>query len=219
MVLVVSESAELLVVFKPEGIATIAERDPATPNLRTLLETERSERLFVVHRLDKDVSGLLLLARTAAAHRELSLTFEHRLAEKTYLALVHGSVVRDEGSIDAPLREFGSGRMGVAARGKASLTHYRVLQRGPRQTLVAARPVTGRRHQIRVHLYSLGHPIAGDPRYGERELSKQVGRLMLHAWQLALPALSFAPAQRFQAAPPPSFVRELERAGLNWAPA
>ncbi|HEV8246536.1 MAG TPA: RNA pseudouridine synthase [Polyangiaceae bacterium] len=211
---VIAETPEVLVVNKPEGVSTIAERDPAQSNLRQLLEGARHERLFVVHRLDKEVSGALVFARTAAAHRELCLQFEQRSIEKTYLAVVRGTLAAESGTIDAKVREFGSGRMGVDPRGKPSRSDYSVLARSAGHTLLEVTPVTGRRHQIRVHLYSIGHTVAGETRYGEGP-GVEEARLMLHAWRLALPAFSSSPAQRLEAAPPPSFVRELERLGLS----
>lgn len=213
---VIYESTELLAVNKPEGLSTIPERDLAVASVRRLLEAQRSEQLWVVHRLDKEVSGLLLFARTAEAHRELSMQFETRTVKKRYLALVHGLVRSETGNIETAIREFGSGRMGVDPRGKASRTSFRVLARGPIHTLLEAEPHTGRRHQLRVHLYSTGHPIAGDARYGEREQAALTARLMLHSWQLALPALSSSAALNLEAPPPESFVAELSRAGLKW---
>lgn len=174
---------------KPVGIATIAERDLAAPCLRSELERELGEKVYVVHRLDKEVSGVVLFARHAEAHRELSMAFERREVKKAYLALVHGRPAWDSLVADQPIFAFGSGRMGVdARRGKASTTELRVLRRGEAHALVEAQPITGRRHQIRVHLYAAGHAIAGDLRYGERELQARYPRLMLHAHRLELPA-------------------------------
>jgi tRNA pseudouridine32 synthase / 23S rRNA pseudouridine746 synthase len=207
---VLHETAELLVVAKPEGIATIPERDPAVPSVRRELEAQRGETLWVVHRLDKEVSGVLLFARSAEAHRELCQKFEQRLVQKTYLALVGGEVRKETDVIDMPLRQFGSGRMGVDARGKASQTAYRVRARGTGCTLLEVEPHTGRRHQIRVHLYAIEHPLFGETRYGDTTRPVETPRLMLHAWKLAVSGLSV------EAPPPPSFVSELERRGLAW---
>jgi RluA family pseudouridine synthase len=146
------ENEALLAVNKPEGLASIPERDLSIPSVRRVLEQQRAEGVFVVHRLDKEVSGVLLFAKTASAHRELSLAFEQRRVDKRYLAVVHGRIEKDELVIDAPLREYGSGRMGVDPRGKASLSRVTVLERALRYTLVEVRPETGRRHQIRAHL-------------------------------------------------------------------
>jgi 23S rRNA-/tRNA-specific pseudouridylate synthase len=115
----------------------------------------------------------------------LNQQFEGRTVRKLYLALAHGRIPQDSGFIDKPLRAFGSGRMGVdAARGKESATAYSVLERLAACTLVEARPFTGRRHQLRVHLYSIGHPLVGDGRYGDLQAQSRFPRLMLHARRL-----------------------------------
>jgi tRNA pseudouridine32 synthase/23S rRNA pseudouridine746 synthase len=183
---VLYEDAYLLAIHKPEGLAAIPERNPAHPSARQLLETARGERLFVVHRLDKEASGILLFARTPETHRYLNELFAARRVHKIYRALVHGRVASMQGQIQAPIRAFGSGRMGVDfQRGKLSETRYRVLEYvGEAYTLLELSPLTGRRHQIRVHCYHLGHPIVGDIRYGERAQQQPFPRLMLHALRL-----------------------------------
>ena len=176
----------MVAVDKPEGLASIPERDPAPKSLLTLLSSRVPVRLYVVHRLDKDVSGVILFAKHAAAHRHLNLQFDRRTVRKSYMALVHGSVEKDSGRVEAPIRPFGSGRVAVdGKKGKASCTEYRVVRRCPSHTLVRLHPLTGRRHQLRVHLYSIGHPVAGDKRYGDPELQKPYARLMLHAERIA----------------------------------
>lgn len=182
------EDEHLVAVDKPAGIATIPERlDPQIPCLRKLLEAQLGRELWVVHRLDKEVSGLILFAKTAQAHRFLNIELENREASKTYQALVWGELSLDEGRIDKPIREFGSGRMGVDEKsGKPSTTLFQVLDRHSAWSLVSLQPLTGRRHQLRVHLYSLGHPIVGDPVYGEKTLQRQQRRLMLHSWKLRI---------------------------------
>lgn len=200
---VLVEDPAILAIDKPVGVAAIPERDLTAPSVQRLLEAARGERLWVVHRLDKEVSGVLVFARTAEAHRALSIAFEKREVDKTYLALVHGVLAADSGTIAQPIHQFGSGRMGVDGRGKPSKTHYVVRARGATTTLVEARPVTGRRHQIRVHFYHLGHPIVGDPRYGERSPDavgggggdKGLGRLMLHALRLVVPRPPGSPGE------------------------
>jgi tRNA pseudouridine32 synthase/23S rRNA pseudouridine746 synthase len=208
------ESEALLAVNKPEGISSIPERDLGVPSVRRVLEGARGETLFVVHRLDKEVSGVLLFAKNAVAHRELSIAFEQRRVEKRYLAVVHGRIEKDELVIDAPLREYGSGRMGVDPRGKPSRTRVRVIERAPSTTLVEVRPETGRRHQIRAHLYSEGHALVGDSRYGDTK-KNQGGRLMLHASRLVLPALSFSAPPSLEAPLGETFRRELSRLGVS----
>jgi tRNA pseudouridine32 synthase/23S rRNA pseudouridine746 synthase len=187
MVSIVLENDNLIAVNKPEGMAAVPLRKPDGQSLFELLCAQRHEKLYVVHRIDRDTSGLIVLARNAQAHRWLNRQFETRSVEKTYLAVVHGSMEADQGSIDKPLRRFGSGRVGVdCERGKPSLTEFRVLARCPSFTLVQAQPRSGRQHQIRVHFYSIGHPVAGDPLYGDTNLQSGITRLMLHAWRLTL---------------------------------
>jgi tRNA pseudouridine32 synthase/23S rRNA pseudouridine746 synthase len=187
MVEVLFENEDLVAVNKPEGLAAIPERQGQAGSLFDLLCAERSERLYIVHRIDKDTSGLIVFARNAEAHRRLSMQFERRIVHKVYLALVHGVVAVEQGVIDKPLGRHGSGRVGVNPQhGRASLTEYAVLRRFPAHTLVEVYPKTGRRHQIRVHLYSIGHPIVGDRLYGDMAVQRDYPRMMLHAQRLTL---------------------------------
>ena len=194
MISTLFENDDVVVVDKPEALAAIPTRDGRGRSLFETLCGQRDERLYVVHRLDKDTSGVIAFARNAAAHRWLNQQFESRAVQKTYLALVHGVVAPDTGTIDKPLRQFGSGRMGVdPKRGKPSVTEFRVIERFASHSLLEAYPRTGRRHQIRVHLYDLGHPIVGDPLYGDKALQSRFPRLMLHALKLTLPSSSGRP--------------------------
>lgn len=178
---------DVLAVAKPEGLAAIPERRDDPDCLHARLSRQCGQRLWAVHRLDKEVSGVILFARTAGMHRTLCLLFEQRHVRKTYLALVHGNVSEASGTIDLPLREYGSGRIAVdRQRGKPSVTDYRVVERFDALTLLEVSPRTGRRHQIRAHLYALGHAIVGDERYGDRAVQRTFARLMLHAMALAL---------------------------------
>lgn len=174
---------EAVVAFdKPEGLASIPERHRQHADLHTQCQTQLGRPLWVVHRLDREVSGVILFAKDAATHSHLNAQFEHRQVKKSYIALVHGNPIPATGLVDAPIRAYGSGRMGVdTRRGKPSQTHYEVLDSRTQYSLVQARPSTGRRHQLRVHFYHLGHPIAGDPRYGDPPQQAQFSRLLLHA--------------------------------------
>jgi RluA family pseudouridine synthase len=168
------------------------------------------EKLYVVHRLDRETSGVLVFARSREAHRFINAQFSRRLVSKTYLALVRGALAEDAGEITEPLREFGSGRVGVdRRRGKGSLTRYAVVERLGGFTLVRAHPLTGRRHQLRAHFYNLGHPIAGDPRYGNPAEQAAFPRLMLHATSIRLET---APAKdvTIEAGLPASFRQAVE---------
>ena len=188
MIPILYRDDDCVAVMKPVGVASVPERLEDDDCLCAHLSRQLGQRVFPVHRLDKEVSGVILYALTAPAHRLLNSAFERREVLKTYLAVTHGSPAEDTGEINGPIHAFGSGRMGVdARRGKPSLTRFAVRQRGERFARVEAFPLTGRRHQIRVHLYSIGHPIAGDPRYGDPALRCGAHpRLMLTATGLAL---------------------------------
>lgn len=144
----------------------------------------------IVHRLDKDTSGLMLAARSQPAFQALKRLFAERRVEKTYLALVAGAPKTSRGAIDMPIgrsRRVRTKRaVGRAATSpRAAFTEYRALERLPGHTLLAVRPKTGRMHQIRVHLASIGHPVAGDRMYGGRKAELPgLGRQFLHAWRL-----------------------------------
>jgi RluA family pseudouridine synthase len=205
------ETSGLIAVDKPEGVASIPERGGKGDDLLSLLSRQTGMRLFVVHRLDKGVTGVIVFAKNADAHRFLNDQFAARTTKKRYLALVQGELPDDRGTIDAALRKFGSGRMGVdAANGLSSVTRYEVLERFPCYTLVDVFPLTGRRHQIRVHLYSIGHPIVGDRLYGDRRFQNPFERIMLHARELEIEA---EPGQRLliEAKLPASFTSVVDR--------
>lgn len=200
---VVFEDERVLAVCKPAGQPTIPGRGSAGESLLARLTGERGARLWVVHRLDREASGLVLFAKDAEIHRALCAEFEARRVRKVYLALVLGRL-EGGGLIEAPLRECGSGRVGVSPRGKACSTRWNVERALPSSTLLRVEPLTGRKHQIRAHLASLGHPIMGDPRYGPAP--RPVGgvrRLMLHALGLSVEAgrayeLAVEPPEDFQ---------------------
>jgi len=182
---VLFENEDFLAVDKPEGLASIPERSKEKNSLLALLSARYSKKLYVVHRLDKEASGVILFAKNPSAHRFMNERFCSREVQKTYLILVHGRLSRNGGVIEKPLRQFGSGRMGVdASRGKESTTEFCVLERSGSYTLAEAHPVTGRRHQIRVHFYSIGHPVVGDLRYGDKAQQESYPRLMLHAQRI-----------------------------------
>ena len=138
-------------------------------------------RAGLVHRLDKDTSGLVAIAKTPRAHRILCSHFQRKLVEKRYFALVEGSVRVDSGTIDAPIGRFAEARIwNIKADGKHAVSRFWVKERFDDKTLVELEPVTGRTNQLRIHLAHLGHPIIGDTKYGGREFE----RLCLHAFKL-----------------------------------
>ncbi len=203
---VVFEDERVLAVSKPVGVAVIPGRGEIGEPLNALVAKRLGARVFVVHRIDREASGLVLFAKDALSHKQLSLLFQGHAVHKTYLALVLGRMA-GSGTIDKPLRAFGSGRVGVGEPGKASLTRWREARAFSGASLIEAEPVTGRRHQLRVHLYAAGHPILGDPLYGKPLPVGGAPRLMLHAWKLALAAPGFA--LDLVAEPPPDFAAVL----------
>ena len=179
------EDHDLLAVDKPTGIATIPERRVGRESLLQNLTEWYSFKIYVVHRLDKEVSGVILFAKNPATHRLLNEQFNQRLVKKTYIALVHGLPAGENGEINEPIRQCGSGRMAVDRhQGKECLTAYQIREKYKNHTLLTVYPLTGRRHQIRVHLYSIGNPIVGDPMYGDKKIQKEFPRLMLHACKI-----------------------------------
>jgi RluA family pseudouridine synthase len=178
----------LLVVSKPAGLPTLVDGyHPEVPYLVSILK-ETYPALWVVHRLDRQTSGAIVFARTAAAHRLLNTQFEQRQALKTYHALVQGLPAWDTRSVHLPLRADGDRRHRTVVdhqRGKPAETDLLVIERFENVTLLQATPHTGRTHQIRAHLAAVGHPIVSDPLYGGAELSI-LPRLGLHAYSLKL---------------------------------
>ena len=141
----------------------------------------------IVHRLDKDTSGVILVAKNSRAHRHLQTQFKERTIQKTYLALVHGHLKHQQGIIEAAIGRHPRHRQRMAVlpagKGREARTEYEVLAYYDANTLVTAHPLTGRTHQIRVHLASLGHPVVGDTVYGRRDIYK-LGRHFLHAHRI-----------------------------------
>lgn len=181
------EDLGILVVEKPTGLPVIPGRYD-TDCLLHRLEAARGEKLWVVHRIDQETSGIVVFARDAAMHRHLSMAFEKHAVKKRYIALLDGTPKVKEGRVDAALRQFGSGRMGVdPAKGKPCTTNYRVIATTRTLSMVEAEPLTGRRHQLRVHFHHLGTPVAGDPLYGDKERQKTFPRMFLHAQGIVLP--------------------------------
>ncbi len=166
---ILHEDEQILIVSKPSGLLTIPDRMGNKESLLGLLE-QKFGKVFVVHRLDRETSGVLCFARNEAAHRNLSLQFEHHTTDKFYLALVDGVLHHEEGEIDKPIGEHPviPGKMAISNSGKPSLTFYRVAERFKHFTLAEVLIKTGRTHQIRVHFQSIGYPLAVDALYGRR---------------------------------------------------
>lgn len=169
---VLFEGAGLLAVDKPAGMLVIPGRaEGSGPSLRELLESQLGRKVWVVHRLDRDTSGVVVLALEAETHRVLSMAFESGKVRKRYLALVEGRLEAPL-MVDAALAPARKGRMRVARpgeSGKPSRTRLRPVELFTAASLVEAEPLTGRTHQIRVHLQSAGHPLLVDHQYGRAE--------------------------------------------------
>jgi RluA family pseudouridine synthase len=196
------DDGALVAVAKPSGEPVIAARgEPPEACVQKRLERQLGQRVYVVHRIDRDASGVVLFATDAAAHRAASLAFERRQVEKCYLALVAGALAPPAGRLETPLHAARKGKTRPARPGEpgaqAAVTEYATekrwtLGRSP-ISLVAARPHTGRHHQLRVHLRAAGAPILFDPLYGRGLMPPELAaapcsRLALHALRLELPA-------------------------------
>ena len=194
---IVFEDEEVLVVDKPAGMLvhpTLHRKSGTLLNalafylnresLNSAIRNPQSAfvRPGLVHRLDRKTSGLILIAKTDRALRNLSAHFTRRLIKKAYLAIVQGKIADDSGTIDAPIGHFEEERFwGIKADGKSAVTNFRVLERFSDEILLELEPVTGRTNQVRIHCAHFGHPIIGDDKYGGREFS----RLCLHAAKIA----------------------------------
>lgn len=214
---VLFEDADLLAVDKPAGVVTHpAYRHPDGTLFDAIVarQVARGERRpWLLHRLDRDTSGVVLLAKTEHARKHLVRQFERRLVRKWYLAVVRGTPDVSAGAICAPLRRDPADRRRVIVdpTGQAATTSYSVLAAYEDTALVLAEPRTGRTHQIRAHLASRGHPIVGDSTYGgddERLDLTSAGehRHLLHAWRLRVSHPASGDALRIEAPVPADFV-------------
>jgi tRNA pseudouridine32 synthase/23S rRNA pseudouridine746 synthase len=185
----VYEDACLLVFDKPSGLLSVPGLGPENQdNLATRVQQHFPEARNV-HRLDRDTSGVIVMARSAEVHRELSRQFEHREVEKQYIAVVWGAVENDQGLIDLPLgKDFDRPpRHRIDhVHGKPAVTEWQVVERQDDRTRLLITPRTGRSHQIRVHLQQIGHPVLGDNLYATERGRAMADRLMLHAEMLSL---------------------------------
>jgi 23S rRNA pseudouridine1911/1915/1917 synthase len=217
---VLFEDRHMIVVNKPPGLVIHpAAGNPDGTLVNALLAHCRDlsgiggvERPGIVHRLDKDTSGVLVAAKSDAAHRALSLAFRWRTTDKRYLAVVYGAPKEDEGVVDAPIARHPSERkrMAVVRGGRPARTLWWVRERLTGTALVECRPVTGRTHQIRVHLAHVGHALVGDPVYAGRQwraiddpvaspLCRDFPRQALHAWRLTITHPASGEAMTFEA--------------------
>ena len=219
---IIYEDASLAVVYKPSGMVV----HPAAGNfdgtmvnallfqLNGLSSVGGVERPGVVHRIDKDTSGLLLVAKTDKAHLSLSEQIAAHSVDRAYKAIVIGHMKQQEGEISAPIGRHPSDRkkMAIVAGGKSALTHWRVLEELQGASLLECVLSTGRTHQIRVHMASLGHPVLGDPVYGPKKSPYPVeGGQLLHAARIGFTHPDTGERLLFEAEPEERFTKWLEK--------
>lgn len=216
------QDADVVLVNKPSGMVV----HPAAGNesgtlvnallyhVHDLSGIGGEMRPGIVHRLDKDTSGLILIAKNDAAHAALSEQFKQRTMEKHYRAVAHGSFSKEEGLIDAPIGRHPVDRkkMAVVQNGKPSRTEWHVLEHVSGATYLDVHLLTGRTHQIRVHMLSIGHPLLGDKIYAPNlKTSVRVPRLMLHAYSLAFTHPTTGERMTFRAPLPAAFEETLQK--------
>ena len=180
---VIHQDHEVLVVGKPAGLLSVPGKGAHLADcLISRIQAAFPEALLI-HRLDRDTSGVMVFALSAHAQRHLGLQFEKRQVKKTYVARVWGEIVEKTGTVDLPLIVDWPNRprqMVDHENGRAAVTDWRVMRRADNETRVRLFPKTGRSHQLRVHMREIGHPILGDPFYAEGE-ARKYSRLMLHS--------------------------------------
>lgn len=219
---VVFENEEVLVVNKPAGM--VVHPSPghesgtlvhaALAHAPEMLGVGGEHRPGVVHRLDKDTSGIIILAKNDAAHQFLQAQFKARTAHKVYLALVDGAPPTPTGRIEAPIARDMSHRKRMkvvpSGQGREAVSEYRTLERFAEHTLLEVKPLTGRTHQIRVHLAFLGCPVAGDVLYGHRRPTLPLSRQFLHAYSLTITLPGETEPRTFTAPLPPDLQAVLD---------
>lgn len=201
---IIAENDNFIVINKPSGLLSVPDRMQSEVSLKDML-LQQYDEIFTVHRLDKGTSGVIIFAKHEEAHKALSRLFETRETEKIYLGLVHGIPMHERGTIEAPMMQHPGKetKMVVHTKGKPSVTLYHVLEQFRLYAWMQFNILTGRTHQIRVHMQHIGHPIVCDDIYDKADpvylsalkrnyhLSKKedserplLARLALHAWQL-----------------------------------
>jgi 23S rRNA pseudouridine1911/1915/1917 synthase len=214
------EDDDLMVIDKPPGLTV--HPAPGHPNhtlanailshLPEIPDTGDRQRPGIVHRLDKDTSGLIIVAKNSSAHQNLTEQFKNRVVSKTYLTLVRGQVKPDMGTIEAPIGRDRSHREKMvvtdSSHGREARTNYRVRQHIGKYSLLEVKPETGRTHQIRVHLAAIGYPVIGDETYGGK--SPLLGRQFLHAHRLRFQLPSTGESVEFTSELPPDLAEVLE---------
>lgn len=216
---IVYEDDDVAVVNKPQGMVvhpSVGHTSGTLINalmyhIHDLSSINGVVRPGIVHRIDKDTSGLLMIAKNDRAHQALAEELKDKKSLRKYLAIVHGNISNDRGVIEAPIgrSEKDRKKQAVTAKGKPAVTHFKVLERFGNYTLVELTLETGRTHQIRVHMAYIGHPVAGDPLYGPRKTLKGNGQF-LHAQTLGFTHPTTGESLRFSVEPPAIFQETLE---------
>ncbi len=212
------EDEDLIVIDKQAGLLSIAsEKEKHDTAYSFLMEhvrkTNPRNRVFVVHRLDRDTSGVMLYAKSEKVQQALQQAWKEAVPERTYIALVEGSVKQEEGTHTSWLKESKTLKMfssPVPNDGQKAVTHFKVLQKTQAYSLLEIRLDTGRKNQIRVHMQDLGHPVVGDKKYGSRQ--NPIGRLGLHAQVIAFYHPATGKLMRFAAKLPEAFLRVFKSA-------
>jgi 23S rRNA pseudouridine955/2504/2580 synthase/23S rRNA pseudouridine1911/1915/1917 synthase len=201
------EDDHLTIIDKPAGIT-----------VETLAKAH--EDLILVHRLDKPTSGVLIFAKNRDTFDRMVELFRQKLIEKHYLALVSGKVVTSEGKVENYLGKIhpigGQAIWGALDAGQYALTFWKLLQKGKKGTLVEAKPITGRTHQIRTHLASVGMPIVGDAQYSPRGRYVEAPRVMLHAYRIRFPHPGTNQFVDVKAGLPEDFINQMQLMGISW---
>ena len=204
---VIHQDERIIVLNKPTGLLSVPGIGP--DKLDCLIRRVQREipAARIVHRLDRDTSGVIVMALDAEAHRELSRQFHDREMRKIYIAIVHGRVEQDKGEIDLPMRKdkdrHNAPRQIIDhEQGRSAVTKYRVLERDADRSRLELRPITGRSHQLRLHLQSIDHPILGDDLYAPPDVQTMADRLLLHAQSLWLVHPGTAEPMTFEATCP-----------------
>ncbi|EAD5704271.1 RluA family pseudouridine synthase [Listeria innocua] len=213
------EDKDMLVVNKPEGMVVHPSAGHASGTLVNALLFHCDDlsgingkiRPGIVHRIDKDTSGLLMVAKNDHAHESLAKQLKDKTSDREYIALVHGDIFHQKGTIEAPIGRAKEDRqkMAIVRDGKEARTHFEVIERLPCYTLINCKLDTGRTHQIRVHLKYIGHPLAGDPKYGPKNTIKGNGQF-LHAAKLGFDHPTTNERMTFEAPLPDSFEQALK---------
>ena len=211
---IVYEDEDVIVVNKPQGMVVHPAAGHPSHTLvnallyhtRDLADSPEGFRPGIVHRIDKDTSGLLMVAKNAAARESLEKQLAAKSNKRQYLAIVHSNFAEEEGTIDAPIGRNPKDRkqMAVVEKGKSAVTHFKVLEQYQGYSLVECQLETGRTHQIRVHMAYIGHPLAGDPLYGPRKTLPGHGQF-LHAKTLGFEQPSTGEWLEFSVQPPEIF--------------